>query len=198
MIILSDLILGGGMLQRMMAEFAGQKIVIVEMGVAYGGEIEEIGRRLGAAGEVWGYDTFEGQPKQLAESGQALEAWCMDSWYAKLGRDKLTYEYIRGELDRQGLSNVHLIKGLVHPQSCADLPRIHCAILDLDIPASMEAGWQVVRDRVIPGGYVLIHDVFDGGIPNLNRWYHDGPRKDPGFEVHDESHAGTLAILRKR
>lgn len=179
--------------KKCLEEFEGDLYGAV-MGIAYGGDVERIARDIwGERGKVYGFDTFEaGHPKHLAEDIQSFQATCMDLWYGQNGMDKLAYDYQRKELDRQVLTNAILVKGEVHKDSCKDIPYLNYAFLDMDIIASMEAGYEAVKDKIVSKGYLLMHDVV-GSIPELTPFY-DRIKKD--WEIVEEDF--LTAVLRKR
>jgi len=115
-------------------------LIGAELGIAYGGGVESIGKLWKGRGIIYGFDTFTGHPKQLAVDLQNPEATCMDFWYQNFPNEELSYEYQRAELDRQGLDNVILKKGLINEFSCKEIPYLNYALLDLDILASMKIG----------------------------------------------------------
>ena len=112
-------------------------------------------------GKIFAFDTFTGHPKELSYSQKSHEAICMDPQYAKYGVEKLEYEYQRNELDRQGLHNVILRKGLINDDSMKDagITEIHYALLDLDMITPMVLAWKLVRPLMVPGSYLCLHDV---------------------------------------
>lgn len=180
--------------KKCLTEFEGPLYAVV-MGIAYGGDVERIARDTwGNRGKVYGFDTFESlHPRHLAEDVQSFEATCMDHWYLYYGTDQLTYEYQRKQLDDQGLTNATLVKGEVNKDSCKDIPYLNYAFLDMDILASMQAGYAAVADKIVKGGYLLMHDVVNN-IPSLMEWY----QKDikPHWQVMEE---GCLTgVLRKK
>lgn len=151
-------------------------IIGVEMGIAYGGGVERAGQILKGKGVMYGYDTFTGHPKELAKDPTSLEATCMDDWYKDevYGMDKLSYEYIRKELDKQELYNVILVKGLINKNSCKDIPYINYALLDLDMLESMSMAYEAVKDKMVPGFVMFLHDVCPPDhLPRLFHWYDD-------------------------
>jgi hypothetical protein len=160
----------------------------VEMGIAWGGGVEDIGKIWKDCGTIYGYDTFEGHPKQLGNETTELTA--LDEWYMKFGTDTLSYEYQRAELDRQGLDNIVLVKGLINKDSCADIPYLHYALLDLDILESMQIGYEAVKHKLLPGGYLCIHDY--GWMPLLTKWA--DRELLPCYEIHHQS--GILLVLK--
>lgn len=144
----------------------------VEMGISWGGGVEKIGQIWKGKGIVYGYDTFEGHPKQLAINKEAHEATCMDYWYNTMPINELSYEYQREELDKQGLSNVILVKGLINENSCRDIPYLNYALLDLDMIKSMKIGYSAVKDKIVKGGCLFLHDVVGHEfLPELHDWY---------------------------
>src|SRR5512133_2559163 len=102
------------------------KLIGAEMGVAYGGGIENVGKLWLGRGTVYGFDTFEGHPKEIADKCQytqeaggksALATFCMADWYYHWGIDGVKENHISKELDKQGLDNVILVKGLITEQT---------------------------------------------------------------------------------
>lgn len=157
-------------------------LVGVEMGTAYGGGPEAVGKLWCNIGEVHAFDTFEGHPVELAKDPNSFEARCMDRWYDNrfagneripmLTQEMLTYEYQREQLDKQNLHNVILHKGLINSESLNTIPYIHYALLDMDLVKSMEIGYEIVKDKIVKGGYLCLHDVIPNGhIEGLYDYY---------------------------
>jgi hypothetical protein len=134
---------------------------LVELGSPYGGGVERIGIMSNRKGKIFAFDTYEGHPKELSYSQGSHEATCMDPQYQKYGREALEYDYQRAELDKQGLSNVILRKGLINDNSMKDagITEIHYALLDLDMITPMVLAWRLVRPLMQPGGFLCLHDV---------------------------------------
>lgn len=176
-----------------------KKLIGVVMGSAYGGSLEEMGKAWKDRGFVYGYDVFEAtHPKHLAVNVTDQEATCMEHWYQKdvYGTAGLSYDYQRGQLDSQGLFNVTLVKGEVKTNSCRDLPYIDYAFLDMDILQSMDNGYKAVKDKIVKGGYLLLHDV-TGNFVSLAKWYND--IKESGeWDVVEEVPASLIVVLKKR
>jgi hypothetical protein len=185
-------------LQKIIVDiFPTVQLVGVEMGIAYGGGVEALAKLWGKRGIVYGFDTFEGHPKELASSPEAHEAICLDTYYEKHGLDKLSYEYQRAELNQQGLDNVVLVKGIIDQDSCWRIPRIHYCLLDLDLLISMQSGYEAVRYRITDGGFLCLHDVVGHDkLPELHAWY-ENIKKDPMWEVVYEDRCSYLAVLRR-
>jgi hypothetical protein len=180
--------------KEILAKFSTNLIGVI-MGVPFGGDVERLAKTWGEKGKVYGYDTFEGHPKQLAKDINSFEATCMDLWYGQYGMDKVKIEYQRAELDKMGLTNAFLVKGLINKDSCKDLDHINYAFIDLDIIASMRAGYEAVKDKILPGGILILHDI--NNIPSLIPWYEKEIKKDPAWEMVEEYTALT-GVLRKK
>ncbi len=150
-------------------------LIGVEMGIAYGGGVEDLASIWKGRGKVYGFDTFEGHPDFLSKEKYSAEARCMDHWYNPLmfGTKALSYEFQRDTLLAQNLDNVTLIKGLINKDSCKDIPYIHYALLDLDLYESMKVAYKAVRDKFVTGGYLFLHDVLpDGHLPLIHDWWY--------------------------
>lgn len=172
-------------------------LVGCEMGVAYGGGIEEIGKMWKGRGVIHGFDTFEGHPTQLAVTDNSDAAHAMDPHYAAHGKDILSYEYQRGELDRQGLDNVILHKGLIGENSLNGIPNLHYALLDMDLYVSMQIGWNLVKDKMVPGGYLCLHDVLPNGYLYGLYGLYQGIIKTGLYKVVEEIEKYHFAVLEK-
>lgn len=178
-----------------------------EFGVAYGGGVERIGKLWGSRGTIYGFDTFTGHPKEIGEvckhtkaagGRNAFAATCMDSWYENpdYGTDRLSYEYQRAELDRQGLSNVILVKGLITNKTKLPFDELHYCFLDLDFPLSMWHAYNLVKDKIVKGGYLCLHDVIpEWHIPGCYEYYQK-ILQEGLFEIESEE-ACLLAVLKK-
>lgn len=173
----------------------------VEMGIGYGGGLEILGYILKGRGQAYGFDTFEAlHPDHLAENKFSFEARCMDHWYdpSVYGTAALSYDFMRKQLDTEGLNNVHLIKGLVNKDSCADIPIIHYALLDMDIAASMKAGYDAVIDKMAKGGFLFLHDaVPKDHIKAVGDWYENVVKMDQRVKVIGEWPMNFLVGLEK-
>jgi hypothetical protein len=118
---------------------------------------------------------------------------------AFFGRDALSYEFQRKQLDTEGLDNVILVKGLVNKDSCKDIPRIHYALLDMDIEVSMREGWAAIKGKIVPGGLVFIHDALPmNHIPAIHDWwYNEVLPNDKSLKLIVESPDSFLVGVRK-
>ena len=181
-------------------------IIGVEFGIAWGGGVEEIGKIWKDKGIIYGFDTFEGLPKKEAlrdedcnYSLDSFAATCMDNWYEAWGYEQLTLKYIQSELNKQGLNNVKLVKGLIDENSNIDyIPYLNYVLLDLDIPICMKNAYKLVRDKIVKGGYLCLHDVVPvGHINGLNEWYQEILKTDE-YEIIMEVPESYLTVLRKK
>lgn len=195
--------------ERLLSEFDGH-LYGAEMGIAYGGGIQKIGTRWKDRGTVWGFDTFEGHPREVADicpdtimdGGQKSHAAnCMDFWYRRGGEfavDHTAYDYIRGELDKEGLDNVILCKGLITQST--DLwfiPKLHYVLLDLDYPLSMRQAYELVKNKIVPCGYLCLHDVLpEQHLHGLYSFYQEIIASGL-FSVVSEHPECYLAVLKK-
>lgn len=186
---------------RVLEEFPKEHVYGVEMGIAYGGGVERIGKLWKGRGTIYGMDTFIGHPEHLAVDASSDEARCMDHWYRPeiLGKDKLAYEYQRGVLDSEGLDNVILVKGEVNKDSCKDIPKIHYALMDMDMLVSTKNGYEALKNKIVKGGYLCLHDVIPpvhlGGY--LYNWWYNDTMKQDGYEIVEELPGSHLGIYRK-
>lgn len=182
---------------RLLREFSAP-LFGCEMGIAFGGGVEKIGELWRERGCVWGFDTFEGHPKQLGKEGDEHAVRCMDPQYERYGLN-FTYADIRHTLDEKNLHNVSLVKGLINAHTdISFIPHLHYVLLDMDFPVSMRDGYALVADKVVAGGYLCLHDVVpQGHINGLYEFYQE--IKATGlWDVYSEDHRTLLAILRKK
>ena len=179
-------------------------LVAVCMGTAYGGGVERIAKLWKDRGTVYGFDTFEDMhPRHLAEDNSHFEAWCMEHWYKPeiYGIEKLSHEYQTNMLKELDVNNAVFVKGLVGEHSTKDIDKIHYAFLDMDILVSMEAGYEAVKNKVVKGGYLLMHDVVaKDNLPLLHKWFwEDVVKKDwDMWQVEAIYPAEHLAILERK
>lgn len=157
--------------KKLMNEFEGTLYGAV-LGSCYGGELEAMARLWGDRGKVYGFDVFqELHPRHLSDDPiNNFDATCMEHWYqdSVFGTEKLHIDYQRQQLEDMKL-DVQLIKGEVHKDSCKDIPKLHYAFLDMDLPVSMKNGYKAVKDKIISGGYLFLHDTQN--IPGVGEWY---------------------------
>lgn len=196
------------LVEECMSKFDGH-IYAVEMGVPYGGNVESLGKILKDRGTVYGFDTFEGHPIEeianlcpdtIREGGTTSRvARCMEYWYDKYGKENTTYGYIREELDKQGLSNVVLVKGLVTENTDVSfIDHLHYAMIDMDFPLSQWDGYNLLKNKIVPGGYLCMHDMIPiHHIPGNYEKYRQ-ILAEGLFEIVVEDHDSLLVVLKKK
>lgn len=191
---------------KCLEEFDGE-LIGVEFGVAYGGGIERIGKLWKGRGIVYGFDTFSGHPQEVADVCEDTKkdggknshaATCMNPWYNQYGMDQLSIEYIRQELNKEGLNNVHLVKGLVSSDTDVSfIPYLNYCLIDLDYPQSMTDAWNLVKNKIVSGGYLCLHDVVPNGhIKGLWERY-QSMLSENLYELVEEVNNSYISVLRK-
>lgn len=195
--------------EECLTEFGG-RITGAEFGVAYGGGIEAIAKIWGVRGKIYGFDTFEGHPKQVGEickdskeagGVHSFAATCMDSWYQsdEYGTEAIKYDYIRKNLDDLGLTNAILVKGLVNDKTDVSfIKKLHYCFIDLDFPLSNWQAFELVKDKIVKGGYLMLHDCVPKG--HIHGCYEVYQRiMETGmFDLVDEYHPEYLVILKRK
>lgn len=192
-------------MENLIAKFPNDEIIGLEIGSAYGGGVEAMARLLKGRGKYYGYDTFEGHPRDLAVSPNDLEATCMDMWYSDEGMfkgfgkgERLTYEYQRKMLDDQGLDNGILVKGRINPNSFDDIKKAHFAILDLDMIGPMKMAYELIKNKIVIGGYLFIHDaVPEDHLPMINIWAFHQVLAENTWKVIANAPRGNLLALER-
>jgi hypothetical protein len=180
--------------------FPNDEIIALEVGCAYGGGAEIMGKILYGKGKVYGYDTFEGHPKDLADKPTDLEATCMDPWYEnpEYGRDKLSYEYQCKMLSEQGLDNVTLVKGRINEHSFDDIEKVHFAILDMDLVQPTKIAYEALKDKFVKGGYLFLHDaVPKHRLVNLSKYLYKEVIYNERWELIGEHSISCVVILKR-
>ncbi len=193
---------------KMCLDIFQEPLVGVEMGIAYGGGPEKIGKIWKDRGTIYGFDTFEGHPqeeiidkcKHAQESGglDSFAATCMDGWYEMLGVEALTIEYQQEQLDAQGLDNVKLVKGLITPETDVSfIDKLHYCFLDLDYHVCMKDAYNLVESKIVPKGFLILHDVIPSHhIQGLYDFYCDIVASGK-YKIIIESPSSYIAVLQK-
>ena len=188
------------MMENLIAKFPNEEIIGLEIGSAYGGGVEAMARLLKGHGKYYGYDTFEGHPKDLAIPEDGMAEWCMDMWYEdpRFGTKNLAYDYQRRILDENGLDNAILVKGRINEHSFDDIEKIHFAVLDLDLIIPMKIAYKAIRDKFSVGGYLLIHDALpEDHLPMINTFVYKQILAENGWKIIAEAPKGNLTALEK-
>ncbi len=197
--------------EKILTEFPEEEITALEIGSAYGGGVEFMAKFFYGRGRAYGYDTFIGHPKDLADNQKDLEAYCMDFWYEQgkrikeLAKDRLDYNYQRKILDKQMLSNAVLVNGRIDEHSFDDIKKIHFAMFDLDLIKPTRIAYETIKDKFVSGAYAMFHDSLPPDhIPNIHKFVYDEVLKDGRWQnINDkwdeaETIAGLVTILKRR
>jgi len=181
-------------------------VIGIEMGIAYGGGVESIGKIWKDKGIVYGFDTFEGHPKEVAlkdpDCGYSMDSFaakCMDDWYTMYDNNELTLEYQEAELKKQNITNVKLVKGLIDENTNIDfIPYINYCLIDLDFTLAMKNAYNIVKNKLVKGAYLCLHDVVPHGhIGGLNEYY-EQIKNSGEYELIGEFPNSYLAVLKKK
>lgn len=191
---------------KQLAETSTNPLIGAEFGIAYGGGVEAIGKIWKDKGTIYGFDTFNQHPKEIAEKDpdcnhdrNSFAATCMDIWYTLYDNNELTIEYQQDQLNQQNLTNVKLIKGLIDETTNINfIPHLDYCLIDLDFPLSMKITYNLVLPKLKTGSYLCLHDVIpETHIANLNAWYKQ-VLESGLFEIVGEYPESFLAILKKK
>lgn len=159
--------------ELLLHKFSG-RLMGAEFGVAYGGGIESICKTWKKRGTVYGFDTFTEHPKHLSDDPLSLEANCMDGWYNKYGKDKLSLSYIQDYLMDNGIYNFIFIKGEINERSLNFFRgKFHYVLLDFDLVKPMRLAYDLIKDKMVRGGYICVHDVVpEDHMPAIYNWWY--------------------------
>ena len=184
-------------LQYLVGKFK-EKLTILVVGSAYGGEVEFIAKLLYGRCNVYGYDTFIGHPKDLADDPTSLEATCMQVWYDAFGMKGIEYDYQRKLLDEQELFNAHLIKGRVNEHSFDDIKKAHFVMLDMDLIKPTRVAYHAIKDKIVKGGFLFFHDALPiDHLPLIHQFVYDEVLKDKRWNIVKEDNEANLTVLRR-
>ena len=191
--------------EHLIDDFPDEELIGLEIGSAYGGGVEFMAKCWYGRGRVYGYDTFEGHPKDLADNQKDLDAWCMDGWYKTgvkvpaLNIDRLKYDYQREVLDRQMLDNANLVKGRINKNSFDNIKTIHLAMLDLDMIGPTRIAYNAIKDKFVPGGYLLMHDALPPDhLPKIHNFAYNEVLKDGLWRIMFEVPEGHLTVFKRK
>lgn len=194
--------------EKLLQEFP-ETLTGAEFGVAYGGGVEAIGKLWKDRGLIYGFDTFEGHPEEIAEicayskekgGKSSFAARCMDGWYQspEYGTEAIKMNFIQSELNRQGLDNVKLVQGIVTDKTKVPFKKLHYCFIDLDFPLSQWQTYNLVKNKIVKGGYLLMHDMVPEGHIHGNYEYHLQILNEGIFELIQEIPESFLTIFKKK
>lgn len=161
-------------------------ITVLEIGSPYGGAVEMMSKILKKKGKAYGYDTFVGHPKDLADDRTSLEAVCMEPWYHQdnLGRAGLDYDFQRKILDEEGLDNAILIKGRIDENSFDNIDKIHFAMMDLDLIKPTIVAYHAIKDKFVKGSFLFFHDAIPADhLPYIHDFVYNDVIPDKRWKV---------------
>ena len=187
-------------LGNLLEKFPNDELIGLEIGSAYGGGVEAAAKLWKGRGKFYGYDTFEGHPRDLADSQNNKEAWCMDMWYKdeRFGMDKLSYEYQRAILDSEGLDNAILVKGRVNKKAFDDIEKAHFVMIDLDMIKPTRIAYNAIKDKIVVGGYLLMHDSLpENHLPKIHRLVYEEIIKEGRWKLIKQSYPGMVTVLER-
>jgi len=118
------------------------------------------------ARKIIGFDTFDEFPETEFEPDKAK----LESWIASAGNQSISRKQLHEVLDKKGITNgIDLVKGDVRqsiPEYLEENPglRISLLNLDTDIYEPAAAILELLYDRIVPGGILILDDyaVFPG------------------------------------
>jgi len=192
--------------------FPDEQLRGCEMGVAYGGGLANMRRIWGDRTDtIWGFDTYEGHPveemltrceaSQRAGGKASMAAVCMEHWYNLKDRygDRYTDEHIQAELDELGYDNVVLVKGLVTDATDVSfIEDLHYAFIDMDWPQAQRDGYELLKNKIKPGGYLALHDMCKRGhIPGCWEIYQDILAEGVFELVEERPDPQIVSVLRR-
>jgi hypothetical protein len=127
----------------------------------------------------------------------------MNYWYKnndRYGTERFKDVFIQQELDSLGLLNVKLVKGLVTDQTdISFIPKLHYVLLDMDFPQAQWDGYNLVKNKIVKGGYLCLHDmVKPGHIHGCYEKYLDILNEGLFEIVEERPDPELLAVLRKK
>ena len=187
-------------LGNLLDKFPNEELIGLEVGSAYGGGVEMAAKLWKGRGKFYGYDTFEGHPKDLAINPNHKESWCMDMWYEdpNFGTEKLKYDYQRKVLDEQGLDNAILVKGRVNKHSFDDIEKAHFVMIDLDMINPTKVAYEAIKDKIVVGGYLLMHDSFpEDHLPMIYDFVYDKIIPEGKWKIIKRSVGGLVTVLER-
>jgi hypothetical protein len=128
---------------------------IIEFGSFRGASaifIAKICAELGIESRVWALDTFSGMPKTEKDA---------DAHNAGDFRNT-NLEELQNYSQRCGLGNLHWVQGLFEETAegvLAKSRKMVLAHIDCDIRSAVQYSYNVVKDRMVDGGYIVFDDA---------------------------------------
>ena len=187
-------------LGNLLEKFPNEELIGLEIGCAYGGGVEAGAKLWKGRGKFYGYDTFEGHPVDLAANPEDLEATCMEMWYndENFGTWRLDHKYQTTKLYEQGLDNAFLVKGRINEHSFDDIEKVHFAIIDLDLIKPTKIAYEAIKDKIVVGGYLFMHDALPKDhLPMIHSYVYHQIIPEGRWKIMYESPKGNLTAMER-
>ena len=93
-----------------------------------------------------------------------------------------------------------MVKGLIDENTdISFLPsKIHYALIDLDFPISQLVGWNLLKNRIIQGGFICLHDMIPKGHIHGCYEYYEKMLSENLYDVVAELENSHICILQKK
>ncbi len=127
--------------------------------------LTELIKRNNSAAELWLYDSFEGLPEKTEHddsvAGAAFQA----------GALRFSKRDLLAKFKKAGFEPPVVVKGFFEElDSRADLPaRIAFAFLDGDLYQSIKTSLELVEQKMVPSGIILVHDYNNPQLPGAGK-----------------------------
>ena len=128
---------------------------IVEFGSYKGGNaifLAYIVNKLYPGVKVYALDTFAGMPQTDSKIDAHKEGDFSD----------VDLNELRSYVAKKGITNLHFVKGLFHdtaPNVLKDVKQVALAHIDCDIYSAVAYSYDVVKEYMVPGGYIVFDDA---------------------------------------
>lgn len=176
---------------------------VMELGVFKGGSIIQFAtfRELlenEKSRKIIGFDMF-GEFPMTEKVKSDIEF--IDDWNSKFDNEFLSKEDLEKALDNKGIGNVDLVKGNILETLELYLQknpytRIAMLHIDVDVYEPAKIGLELLYDRVVPGGYIVLDDyaTVEGETLAVEEFFRD---KDIIIHKFPFSHTKPSYIVKK-
>ena len=153
---------------------------VIECGVYRGGNLIELAKKLKSIESnkvVYGLDTFEGLPFNSEEDEVAGKQMLPTGLF-----EDTSVESIQHLLDKKGLDNVKLIKGLFSESFLSLKDKKFCfAYIDADLYLSIKQCIDFLKPRMVKGGVIMFDDYNSPTCGGANKAVEEGLGKENLF-----------------
>lgn len=127
-------------------------------------DVKKMGKNGGEPKKLWVYDSFEGLPEKTQEDESVL------GFDFKSGELFVTKREVKERFLRAGLTVPVIKKGWFSELSLDDLPeKIAFAFLDGDYYNSILDSLNLVANRMVKGGVIVVHDYNNSALPGVKK-----------------------------